>query len=86
MSELNLQSHSIPACRGSHIGFGKGGKDRHFDIPYYVTVMQAEQSAYEKIYELTSGPKDTIKSVHETSTWQFDFYNKWEGLTILCHL
>ena len=29
--------------------------------------MQAEWSAHEKIYELTSGPKDTMKSVHETS-------------------
>ncbi len=29
--------------------------------------MLAEFSAYEKIFELTSGPKDTKKSVHETS-------------------
>ena len=33
----------------------------------FSTIVQQERSAYDKIYELTSGPKSTIKSVHDTS-------------------
>ena len=55
-------------------------KDRYFDAHRWANEVQAERSAYEKIYELTSGPKDTKKSV--LMTFQFDFYNKWEGLNI----
>jgi hypothetical protein len=50
------------------IGYwGNGAKDQHFDPHQYATVVLAEFSAYEKVHELTSGPKDTKKSVHEIS-------------------
>ena len=47
--------------------YGNGGKDQIFDVFKFSTILQQERSAYEKIFELTSGPKDTIKSVNETS-------------------
>jgi hypothetical protein len=47
--------------------YGYGGKDQIFDALRFATILLQERSAYEKIFELTSGKKDTIKSVHETS-------------------
>jgi len=47
--------------------WGIGDKDRHFDARRWAIVVQAERSAYEKIYELMSGTKDTMKSVHDLS-------------------
>ena len=47
--------------------YGVGGKDQIFDVINFSTIVQQERSAYDKIFELTSGPKATIKSVHETS-------------------
>ena len=47
--------------------YGNGGKHQIFDVLKFATILQQERSAYEKIFELTSGSKDTIKSVHETS-------------------
>ncbi len=45
--------------------WGIGDKNQHFDARRWATVVQAEWSAYEKIYELMSGTKDTMKSVHD---------------------
>ncbi len=45
--------------------YEKGDKDKKIDAHRYATFAQAEWSAYEKIYELTSGPKDTMKAQHK---------------------
>ncbi len=42
-------------------------KDQFFDACRWATVVQAEQSAYEKSFELTSGTKDTMKTACDTS-------------------
>ena len=47
--------------------YGTAEKDQFFDARRWATVVLAEQSAYEKIFELTSGTKDTMKTVHDTS-------------------
>ena len=41
-------------------------KDQFFDARRWATVVLAERSAYEKIFELTSGTKDTMKTVYDT--------------------
>jgi hypothetical protein len=51
------QSQRVDAVIAS---YGKG------DIQKFATRLLQERSAYDKIYELTSGPKDRIKPVHET--------------------
>ena len=51
------------------LSYVKGAKDRYskFDAYTYAIVVLAEWSSYEKIFELTSGPKGTKTLVHETS-------------------
>jgi hypothetical protein len=49
------------------LSYGTAEKDQFFDARRWATVVLAEQSAYEKIFELTSGTKDTMKTVHDTS-------------------
>ena len=43
------------------------GQQQIFDARRWATVVLAERSAYEKIFELTSGTKDTVKTVQDTS-------------------
>ncbi len=47
--------------------YGMAEKDQFFEVRRWATVVQAKQSAYEKIFELTSGTKDTMKTVYDTS-------------------
>jgi hypothetical protein len=47
--------------------FGQGPKRKHFDVQQYNNTVIAEYNAYEKVYELTSGAKDTKISAHEVS-------------------
>ncbi len=42
-------------------------KDQFFDARRWATVVQAALSAYKKIFELTSGTKDTMKTANDTS-------------------
>ncbi len=53
------------------LSYGTAEKDQFFDAladaRRWATVVLAERSAYEKIFELTSGTKDTVKTVHDTS-------------------
>ncbi len=47
--------------------YWNGVKDQIFGVLKFATILQQERRANKKIFELTSGSKDTIKSVHETS-------------------
>jgi hypothetical protein len=46
--------------------FGKGEKDKFFDIRKYTTDLQQEKGAYEMIYSLTSTPREVIKPDRQT--------------------
>ncbi len=62
--------------------FGIGEEDQHFNARRWATVVQPELTAYEKIYELTSGTKDTMKSVHDTSILLLQVVGGFEHPTI----
>ncbi len=49
------------------LSYGTAEKDQFFDARRWATVVLAERSAYEKIFELKTVIKDTMKTVHDTS-------------------
>jgi hypothetical protein len=76
--DLNLAAINLPiTTQQQRIGdaissYGIGEEDKRFDAHRWAsaraTIVQAEQSVYEKISELTSGTKDTMKSVHNSTS------------------
>ena len=47
--------------------YGKGEKDQYFDCRKFSNALQQARSAYELIFDLTSGPREIIKPVQETA-------------------
>ena len=45
--------------------FGKGEKDKLFDIRKFVKDLQQASGAYKLVHDLTSGPREVIKPVQE---------------------
>ena len=56
--------------------------EKKTNTPMHI-VVQAERIAYEKIFKLTSGNKDTMKSVHDTSILLLQVVGEFEHLTNL---
>jgi hypothetical protein len=48
--------------------FGKGDKDRFFDIRKFSNDLQQARGAYEVVFNLTSGVREVLKPVEETAT------------------
>jgi hypothetical protein len=63
LSASITQSQRIDEVRAS---YGKGGKDQNLDLLKFVSKLQQDRNAYEKIFELSSVPKARIETVHET--------------------
>jgi hypothetical protein len=45
--------------------FGKGEKDKHFDIRKFAKDIQQASGAYKLVHDLTSGPREVIKPEQE---------------------
>ena len=45
--------------------FGKGEKDKFFDIRKFAKDLQQASGAYKLVHDLTSGPREVIKPVQE---------------------
>jgi hypothetical protein len=45
--------------------FGKGEKDKHFDIRKFAKDLQQASGAYYLVHDLTSGPREVIKPEQE---------------------
>jgi hypothetical protein len=66
------------------LSYGTAEKDQFFDARRWATVVQAERSAYEKSFGLTSGTKkNTMKTVYDSSVLLLHFVGGFEHPTNL---